>query len=69
MSAPYATRDRHTFVLPDGWVPDLAASWCRSCNALILWCQTRSGKRAPLNPDGTSHFASCPQASTWRRRP
>ena len=28
-----------------------------------------AGKRAPLNPDGTSHFADCPDAGRFRRRP
>ena len=41
---------------------------CRSCGADIAWCFTRAGKRAPVNPDGTSHFATCPQAETWRKK-
>lgn len=40
---------------------------CRSCGAAIMWVETKRGKRAPINPDGTSHFASCPQADSWRR--
>jgi hypothetical protein len=42
---------------------------CRSCGAEVLWVETKRGKRAPLNADGTSHFANCPQADQWRKRP
>lgn len=60
------------WVLPD-WaaVPDpgTRASACRSCAAPVLWVDTYGGKRAPLNADGTSHFATCPQADQWRRKP
>jgi hypothetical protein len=41
---------------------------CRSCGAPVMWVETKRGKRAPLNPDGTSHFATCPQAASWRKR-
>jgi len=40
---------------------------CRSCGAVILWVVTLWGKRSPQNPDGTSHFATCPDAVRWRR--
>ena len=40
---------------------------CRSCAAPVLWVETVRGKRAPLNADGTSHFATCPQAASWRK--
>lgn len=40
---------------------------CRSCGATVLWVDTRRGRKAPLNADGTSHFSSCPQADAWRR--
>jgi len=40
---------------------------CRSCNAPIAWLESeRTGKRSPWNPEGTSHFASCPNAAAWR---
>jgi hypothetical protein len=63
--------------LPEEWpLPEWAEldrgarpTACRSCGATILWVLSkRSGKRAPLNPDGTSHFATCPQADQWRRK-
>jgi hypothetical protein len=44
------------------------AAACRSCGAEVLWVLTKHGKRAPINRDGTSHFANCPQADSWRRK-
>jgi hypothetical protein len=40
---------------------------CRGCGAAILWCRTAAGRHAPLDRDGTSHFATCPDAATFRR--
>lgn len=55
------------FTWPDGWeVNDLG--FCRSCKAPILWCITPKGHRAPVDRDGKSHFASCPDAQGWRTR-
>lgn len=44
------------------------ASKCRSCGAPIEWVLTESGKRMPVDPDGTSHFVTCPEASKWRKK-
>jgi len=52
--------------IPLGWRAD-NQSKCRSCGAEIMWCITPGEKRAPLNRDGTSHFATCPQAADWRQ--
>jgi hypothetical protein len=57
---------------PPGWVaPDGYAfvnlGTCRGCDARIAWYMTRSGKRAPLDRDGASHFATCPNAERFRR--
>ena len=41
---------------------------CRSCGAPITWVKTESGKWMPLDPDGTSHFATCPDAAKWRKK-
>lgn len=55
------------YVIPEGWTAgDLGT--CRSCAAPVMWATTRSGAKNPINPDGVSHFATCPQASSWRRR-
>ena len=44
-------------------------SRCRSCNAEILWVtSSKSGKKAPLDRDGASHFGSCPSAESWRKK-
>ena len=54
---------------------------CRSCGSPIAWMKTRTGKHMPVDikttkPNDTeyepkrhiSHFATCPQANTWRGR-
>lgn len=58
------------------------ATHCRSCNALIVWFRTASGKRMPVDEATTlptdaehqldlkrhkSHFASCPNANEHRK--
>lgn len=42
---------------------------CRSCGAPVRWGETKAGKRNPFNPDGTSHFGTCPDAKRWSRNP
>lgn len=40
---------------------------CRSCRAPIYWFEhPRTRSRMPLNPDGTSHFSTCPNAASHR---
>ena len=58
---------RPGWTVPLGWKADNEGH-CRSCGAPVLWCVTPAGKRAPVNRDGTSHFADCPQAADWRKR-
>lgn len=41
---------------------------CRSCGAPVAWTVTAKGRAAPLNLDGVSHYATCPQADQWRKR-
>lgn len=57
------------WVIPNGYTAEITdpPARCRSCRAEILWTTTPANKRAPLNRDGTSHFATCPQAADWRR--
>lgn len=52
---------------------------CRSCGEVIVFVPTRSGKMMPVNADTydnsnlfdikkhTAHFATCPDASKFRR--
>jgi hypothetical protein len=40
---------------------------CRGCKALIYWIKPKE-KAMPVNPDGTSHFATCPKAAEFRRK-
>lgn len=55
---------------------------CRSCGAAVVWTVTAAGRRMPMDANPTlqaalvgppqptyvSHFATCPQAETWRKR-
>jgi hypothetical protein len=52
------------YILPDGTVGDIGH--CRACPASIIWVITKLGKKAPMNRDGTSHFATCPKAGRFR---
>lgn len=62
---PPATVDG--FVVPAGWTAGRVGR-CRSCHAAVMWTTTPAGKASPIDADGTSHFATCPQADQWRRR-
>jgi len=52
-----------TFDIPE----DAQPSKCRGCGETVYWIITRNGKRMPVDPDGTSHFATCPSAERYRR--
>lgn len=45
---------------------------CRSCGAPIIFVRTAKGKLNPINADGpdrgVSHFTTCPDAKTWRKK-
>jgi len=41
---------------------------CRRCKARILWYRTPQGKRMPMNPDATTHWASCPYAKDFKKQ-
>jgi len=43
-----------------------AGAECRSCHAPIYWDRGKDGKPHPYNPDGLSHFITCPDAEEWR---
>lgn len=47
--------------------PGTRANSCRSCGATIFWFVTNRNRRMPLDGDGTSHFATCPNAAQHRR--
>lgn len=55
-----------TWAVPLGWRADNVGT-CRSCHAVVLWCFTPNEKKAPIDPDGKSHFATCPEADQWRK--
>ena len=50
------------FFIPEG----KESKACLSCGAEIYWAVTRKGKATPVNPDGVSHFETCPHADDWR---
>lgn len=59
---------RHGYApeVPEEGAGDLAE--CRSCHAQILWREhPTTGKNHPYNPDGSSHFGTCPDAHKWRK--
>ena len=58
-----------TFVVPSWARPDPKPqpAACRSCGASIAWVVTNAGRRAPIDPDGTNHFVTCPSAAQWRK--
>jgi hypothetical protein len=52
---------------PQDW-EIVSVARCRGCHQLIAWARTPSGRSAPLDRDGVSHFATCPDAARFRRR-
>jgi hypothetical protein len=62
----YVDDDDRQWLVPVGETPRNPAP-CRGCQKLILWVMTARGKPSPRNADGTSHFATCPKASDFRR--
>jgi hypothetical protein len=40
---------------------------CRGCTASILWVRHRNGVKAPYNPDGVNHFATCSKAKAFQK--
>lgn len=64
----HVTAEGDRFAVRAGWLPDEHSARCRSCDGLIVWVVTKSERRMPVDPAGTSHFATCPQAKEWRRR-
>lgn len=43
-------------------------SYCKSCGAEINWVKTESGKFTPINLDGLTHWATCPDAKKFKKR-
>lgn len=43
-------------------------TYCKSCGQVIEFIQTLSGKWTPINSDGTSHWATCPDAQKFKKR-
>lgn len=65
--------NEHSLEETTGWLVPLGMTAgntgnCRSCRAEVMWVTTAAGKRMPIDRDGKSHFATCPQADDWRRK-
>ena len=41
---------------------------CRGCRATIYWIVTAAGRRMPVDADGVSHFATCPDHAKFRKK-
>jgi hypothetical protein len=68
---PYSTRGGETWQCP-AWavVPSgsIDTRTCRSCGARVAWLKTiKTGSLAPVEADGESHFARCPDGPAWRK--
>lgn len=37
----------------------MSASPCKYCGEWVEWVETNTGKRIPLNPDGSRHHRTC----------
>lgn len=41
---------------------------CSSCKAPIYWVLTEKRSACPVDPDGASHFTTCPNANQHSKR-
>jgi hypothetical protein len=48
--------------------PGAKSSACRGCGAFVYWIRTLTGKTMPVDPDGTSHFATCSKAAEFKNK-
>lgn len=57
------------WTIPPGYLPQTLGR-CRAdtCRQIVLWTRTPAGRVMPLDRDGVSHFATCPEARRFRRR-
>lgn len=55
------------YVIPDGYTFTNTGT-CRGCGKPVAWCMTRLNRRSPLDPDGTPHWATCPDADRFRKK-
>ncbi len=41
--------------------------FCTGCRRQIFWLIHKNGVRTPYDPDGTNHFATCPEREQFKR--
>lgn len=66
----YVVTSGETWLCPPWAITPAARITTRecSCGARVAWLKTRkTGSLAPVNPDGISHFGTCPDAPSWRK--
>lgn len=58
-----------SWTLPEGYTfTNLGRCRAENGRAEVAWCITPAGRHAPINRDGTSHFSSCVDALSFRKR-
>lgn len=59
-------RKKVNYPIPEG----TPQSRCRSanCKAIIYWITGSKGGMMPVDPDGTPHWATCPDAKTYGKK-
>jgi hypothetical protein len=65
----YTTSSGETWLCPPWAIAPSARVTVRECpcGARVAWLKSIAGILTPVNQDGLSHFATCPQAPSWRR--
>ncbi|MFB2878697.1 hypothetical protein [Floridanema aerugineum] len=43
-------------------------STCEACKARVNWVKTPNGKYTPINLDGSTHWATCPDAKRFKKK-
>jgi hypothetical protein len=38
-----------------------------TCSAPVVWCVTKNMKPIPIDPDGTPHYATCPDRQKFKK--
>ena len=51
--------------LPRLMIAGLVFRPCRTCRTPIGFAETKSGKKMPVEKDGTPHWGRCPGAKDW----
>lgn len=61
---PRLPAERIYYEIPPWAIPQT----CNGCKARIYWITTPKGATCPVDPDGRSHFQTCPRAAEFSKR-